>query len=441
MLGVVKSVGYRLQRHPLRIVLMLVTVAIGVGVLAVSLSVSFDIGALVNSVLPANGRLVSIANGTLTDTGRWDRANPPQISQDDMAAVAAEYPQLTDITPIAPAMGGGTVQVGSNYYQVRAIQGVGSSYAGLLRLHMAAGSFFTDADVANAAKVAVVSESAAKALFGSADLAIGKQLSAINKMVIMRKGAGDTAPVQQTSVVRDPYTVVGVFSDLTDTVRRAYGLGDALIPYTSNTPKGVFLPAFIMSFMARVSADQIPVARAKVTEILKRMHGDDFAVALWEGNPDHPDDVISDSRDALERFSLFLSGLGVLVLVVSCFSILSLMLVEVMDRNRELGLRRAMGATRTAVILDLVGQGGLLALLGALGGAALAVVFRKPLLLALSPYLQTAGVGAADLSAGSGILPALLVSVAAAIVAGAVSSVLPALLASRRPIVECLREE
>jgi putative ABC transport system permease protein len=441
MLGTLKSIGYRFQRNPLRVALILVTVAIGVAVLALSLSVSFEISALVRRVLPARGRLVSFTNASLRADGTLDRSGSQGITLDDISALGSEYPQLRDLTPIAPAMGWGTVQVGDTLWQPRAIQGVGSAFASLLQLHMAAGAFFTSADEEEHAQVVAISESVARALFGSPEAALGKSISSVAKMIVARAVIGSAEPKQQATVVQNPFTVVGVFRDVDDVTRRAFGVGDLLVPYTSFLPKDIPLPPMIMSVMARASVDAAPVARARVTDILQRIHGSDYPVALWEGNPDHPDTVIADSRDSLTRFSLFLSVLGLLVLVVSSFGIFSVMLVEVIDRNREIGLRRAMGSTRPGIVLHLAGQAAWLAALGALVGLAVAAVFRTSLVSALGPYLETAGVRPADLRSGIMELPAFLVAAGAAVAAGALFALFPAWLAARRPIVECIREQ
>ncbi len=441
MVSALKSIGYRFQRSPLRLFLILLSVAIGVSVLGLALTVSFEIAALVQRTLPSKGRVVSLTNGTISADGQLQRDGPPQLTQDDITALAGEYPELRDLTPIAPAFGLGTIEVGSTLYTARSLQGVGARYAALMHLRLSEGSFFAQSDEAAHSRVAVISEATARILFGSAREALGKEFSTVAKMVIMRKGAGDAAPRQQGVLSQNAYKVVGVYRDVDDVARRAYGVGDLLVPYSAVFPGDVDIPPVIMSFMARVSTDSVPVARAKVTEILQRAHGSDFTVALWEGNPDHPDSVIADARDSLTRFSLFLSGLGALVLIVSSFGIFSIMLVEIVDRNREIGLRRAVGATRPGIVGHLAGQAAYLALFGSVIGAVLALVFHSSLLAALAPYLETAGVGPGDLRADLAQVPALLIAAAAAVVAGAVFSLLPAALAARRPIVECLREE
>ncbi len=448
MMDALRSIRYRFQRSPLRLALILLTAAIGVGVLGLALTVTFEISQLVQRTLPSRGRLVSITNGTVNAHGDLVRPGPPAITADDAAALASEYPSLRDITPVAPTVGGGNLQVGSTLYQARSMQGVGSAYASLMRLQIEEGSFFSAADETAHNRVAVLSDSAARILFGTPRDAVGRQVSSLTKMVIMRMGAGEATPRQQGVVAQNVFRVVGVFRDVDDVARRAFGIGDILVPYSAilpdppgGFPRAAAMPSQIMSLMARVTDDAVAVARAKVTDILQRAHGADFDVALWEGNPDHPDSVITDARDSLGRFSFLLSGLGALVLVVSSFGIFSIMLVETVDRNREIGLRRAVGATRPGIMGLLAGQAAMLSLAGAVVGCVLALLFHAPLRAALAPYLQTAGVGSNDLSPGLGEAAALLIAAAGAVAMGALFALLPAGLASRRPIVECLREE
>lgn len=440
MLSALQSIGYRIQRSPLRLLLVLATVAIGVAVLGLTLTVSFEIGALLRSVLPAQGRVISITNGSLQADGSLKREGPPDLTASDITALRNEYLALRDLTPIAPQMGG-ALQAGSTLWMARGFQGVGASFASLMDLRMVAGSFFSPADEEARASVMVVSESVARTVFGSPEAAIGQKMSSLTKMVLIRKRPGDAAPVQQGVVTQNAFAVVGVYRDLNDVKRRAFGVGDVLVPYTAMNPGGADLPPIIMSVMARVIGDSVPVARARVTDIVRRSRGSDYAVAVWEGNPDNPDPAVSDARDSLSRFSLFLSGLGVLVLVVSCFGIFSVMLVEIVDRNREIGLRRALGSSRGGTVGFLAGQAALLALFGSVIGTVLTVLFHPTMLAALAPYLQTAGVAADSLRSGIAAVPAVAIAAGAAVAAGALFALPAALRAARRPIVECLRED
>lgn len=151
-------------------------------------------------------------------------------------------------------------------------------------------------------------------------------------------------------------------------------------------------------------------------------------------NPEAPNEVqVSRPSDALEAraaadtaFTALLLGLGAVALLVGGVGIANVMVISVLERTVEIGVRRALGATRRHVRLQFVVESTLLAAIGGAGGIALGAVIT--VIYALSQEWQVA-VPLSGLAAG----------VLAALVIGAVAGLYPAARAARLDPAEAVR--
>jgi putative ABC transport system permease protein len=151
-------------------------------------------------------------------------------------------------------------------------------------------------------------------------------------------------------------------------------------------------------------------------------------------NPEHPEEVgVSRPSDALEAkaaaegaFTSLLLGLGAVALLVGGVGIANVMVISVLERRSEIGLRRALGATRRHISAQFLTESLLLALAGGIAGAALGA-----LTTAVSSTAQDQAI----------VVPptALFGGVGAALVIGALAGVYPSLRASRLSPTEALR--
>lgn len=139
-----------------------------------------------------------------------------------------------------------------------------------------------------------------------------------------------------------------------------------------------------------------------------------------------PSDVLAARAIANDTFTFLLVALGLVALLVAAVGIVNVMLIAVLERRAEIGLRRALGATRPHIVQQFLGEAVLLAGIGGVGGcvagAALTMAFAyaNRWRLDLPPGLFLLGIGSAMLI-------------------GTVAGAYPALRASRFPPMEALR--
>lgn len=159
-----------------------------------------------------------------------------------------------------------------------------------------------------------------------------------------------------------------------------------------------------------------------------------FDVIAATANPENPEEIeVARPTDALEAreaaddaLTNLLLGLGAVALLVGGVGIANVMVISVLERRSEIGLRRALGATRTHVALQFLGESLVLAVIGGVGGAALGAGIT-------AAYASYRGWGL--------IIPssALIGGVAAALLIGVVAGLYPAVRASKLSPTEALR--
>jgi predicted permease len=230
------------------------------------------------------------------------------------------------------------------------------AYFATLRIPLLAGRLFSDADHASAAKVAILSASAARALFGEED-PIGKQL-----------------PVAKST--RE--TVIGVVGDV------KYGGLDADASDTLYVPFDQY-PFRNMTLVARTSVD----SRALATTIERALHEVDREVT--RGSARVLDDVLSEAA-AQPRFrTAFLTAIAGLALLLGAVGLYGVVSYAVSRRTVEIGVRMALGATDSRVMVMVLQEVLTIAAIGVAFGTVGAVALTRTIVAFLFEVAPTDG--------------------------------------------------
>jgi len=299
-----------------------------------------------------------LATNILLPPTRYPTEASHEIAFQQIQNAVAVIPGVTSVgrTLIAPIHGGGydcpAYPEGATPLDPRArdanVRTADPSYFTTLGVPLLRGRFFTRADGADAAPVAIVNRTLAKQLFGEAD-PIGRRVA-------------NCATRQDKS--RQWHEIVGVVGDM-----RARGLGD-------DPPAELYYPAaqFAPAQTAFVVRGSLPIATL-IPSIRRAVSGVDPLLAL--SNVKTMDQAIRESL-ALPHFTMWLLMLlGATGLVLATVGVYGLITYFVTQRTRELGIRMALGATGRSVQWMLIRQGLTLGIAGIALGSMIGLVVTR----------------------------------------------------------------
>ncbi|HEY4493011.1 MAG TPA: ABC transporter permease [Candidatus Paceibacterota bacterium] len=319
----------------------------------------------------------------------------------------ANVPDLIDISPEIFVSGGASYQGETVSATV-----LGFSAEFMMEnmgLKLAEGVNFDDADIGSKSAVAVIGSDVREELFGTEE-ALGKYLTIKNKRF---RVVGTYAPQGQA-----------VFFNVDDLIVVPYSTAQTYL-----TGEGHY-----SQFVVRASSvDVVDRMAADITRTLRDLHNitdpeeDDFHVETQQGLVDQISTIIG-------AFTLFLSFVVTIALVVGGVGVMNIMLVSVTERTREIGLRKALGATDRDILLQFLTEAVMLTGAGGVIGVVLGSLFSYVAAIAVR---QFAGLDWGFVFPYMGAFAGIIVSV----LVGLVFGIYPARVASRKSPIEALRYE
>jgi len=375
--------GGALTGHRLRSALSLVGVAVGIA--AVILLTALGEGArryVVDQFAQIGSSFVAIIPGKTDTTGAMPGVGgvPNDLTLDDARALARALPDVNYVAPFVVATD--TVAHGERRRQVM-VAGVTPEFAALRRLTVARGRFLPATEIDRGGALAVLGEKVAAELFAGAD-PIGQ---------VVRIGGRRCR-------------VIGVLA------ARGQQLGmdmDEVVLVPVATGMRMFNRTSLFRVVIDVGAvTELEAVKERARQVIVERHGEEDVTLITEA-------AVVDSLSAiLNALTLALAAIAAISLAVAGIGILNVLLVAVAERTTEIGLLRALGASRRQVMgcflaeaILLSGAGGALGLgIGALGVRVLVGLW--PALPASPPGWAVAAAVVLSLAVGAvfGWLPA-----------------------------------
>jgi putative ABC transport system permease protein len=394
-----------------------------IGVAAVILLTSFGQG-LTNSV---NAAVAPIANSVtvvpkLSPTPGGPPAKP--LTDDDVRALS-KIPQIDQMVPFVSGSTTGaagqisravTASVPGAHYMSASVTGTTANFPAASQKNVSQGQFFTQQQSDAGAHVAVLGPLIAKALYGPDPTApIGKQLR-INHALFKVIGVMESFGANNDNTIIMPMRAArgGVF-----------GFG-----YGGDQVSGLYIKA--------TSTLQVKAVEEQVYQTLRRQHD--------VTNPTYDDFQVQDLGSRLSTFTNLISlitgfvpAIAAISLLVGGIGVLNIMLVSVTDRTREIGTRKAIGATDSAIMIQFVMEATTLGGFGGLIGVMLAV----GLIVGTKFAIPALGGNSGFLASFSPVLaaPPILVAFTISLLIGLIAGGYPAWRAARLAPIEALRYE
>jgi putative ABC transport system permease protein len=379
--AVLKMALRALARNKARSALTMLGIIIGVASVIAMVSLGQGATKQVQDQISSMGtNLLIVQAGSQRAGGmRGGAGTSTSLTPDDMEAILRQVPSVAAGTPSVGASV--PLVAGNQNWQTRA-EGVDVTQPAIRVRSVAQGQFFTEADVRSAARVAVIGQTVADALFPGQD------------------------PVGQTMRVRNlTFRVVGVLQ-----VKGQSQMGQdqddtLLMPYTT-VMKKLLATNYVSSLQfSAVSQEATATAERDIATLLRARHNlragqeDDFTVRNLS-------DVAETAAETSKVMTMLLSGIAAVSLLVGGIGIMNIMLVSVTERTREIGIRMAVGARSRQVQWQFLIESLVLGLLGGLTGIAVGVATSYSLSVGFGwPSLlsPTAMVGSAVFSMMIGI--------------------------------------
>ncbi|MDC7240287.1 MAG: FtsX-like permease family protein, partial [Spirochaetales bacterium] len=236
--------------------------------------------------------------------------------------------------------------------------------------------------------------------------------------------------------------VTGVYRSPGEVSRRSYGIADLIYPYTALLSAGgnrqMMLDMAAGKFVLKARGQSVEKISASIRQALTSNYGDDISIVSWEGSTRGSSTYMEELRQSVNVFSVSLSLLGIVLLLTSSLGIFSIMVVEALNRRKDIALERALGASQQDVVKEFWLWSLMLSLTGALIGVVLAIILSGPVLSTLSPLVGEVSDQFSE-AAGIRLMP-VLKGVLLAVLFGGVLGLLPSLSAVKGNISETLRE-
>jgi putative ABC transport system permease protein len=331
-------------KNKMRTLLTMLGIVIGVGAVIVMVAVGNGAQSQIKAQIGGLGtNLIIVMPGSGTPGG----VNQGAGSFNKLTVADADKLKQngTLFSLVSPVVSVRSQVIGAKSNWQTTISGVSTDYPDIRNWSTSSGSFFGDADVASARKVAVLGQTVVNNLFPDSD-PVGAQIQIGNV----------------------PFTVVGVMEAKGQNAGGQDQDDAVLVPYTTAQTRLSGNVRIGQILISTASADDMAAAQDETSSIMRdahRLNGapDDFTVR-------NQTEIANAMSSTTKVMSGLLAAIASISLVVGGIGIMNIMLVSVTERTREIGIRMAIGARGSDVLTQFLVESIVMSLLGGVVGLA-----------------------------------------------------------------------
>ncbi len=347
---VLRSALRALTAHKMRSFLTMLGVVIGVAAVISLVAVGQGAQAQVVSQFESLGsNLLTVSSQTSFGFARGGlQQSTRALTNEEVDAITA---LASAVHYVAPQYNNNGTVVYSGKTTSVSIYGVTDVYAAVRNWEIESGRFINAEDDANLATVVVLGQTVVEDLFGTSFNPIG-QIVRINRqnyeVIGVLKSKGQSGFQNQDELI---------FMPLRSAQLKLGGAGNQDISQIN---------------LQVTNAEEMDLAQAQVTAIVRALHGlqatagNDFSVQ-------NQADILSTVSETTGTFTALLGSIAAISLIVGGIGIMNIMLVSVTERTREVGLRKAVGAKKSDILVQFLAEAIMLSVLGGLLGVGLGI--------------------------------------------------------------------
>jgi putative ABC transport system permease protein len=332
-------------------------------------------------------------------TERIGNSAPDLLTMSDLEAIRRDVPGIVAASPVLQL--NDRVAVGNGKERDLVILGVSPEYVNVRNLVVPVGRFFDQEDSLAHNKVAVIIDRMAVQLYGSSQAAIGRVLK-LNGL---------------------PFTVIGTFKERVETFGQTEIVDNTvLIPYSVSL-YFTQTPQIKMLYFSMADSAMVPAATAEIKRVIQPRHR---AESVY--NVDNLTAVLAMMNRIALGLTWVLFLVSMVTLIVSGIGIMNIMLATVNSRIREIGIRKAMGATNSEIRLQFLAEAILISFIGGIVGIVVGLAIPYS-----ARFLTNYRIPISGLSA--------IIAIVVSSIVGIIFGTVPAARAAQLDPVESLRYE
>jgi len=332
-------------------------------------------------------------------SGAQPTANRDPLTIDDMKAVLQQVPGIVAASPVVPL--DDRVSIGGGKQRDLRILGVVPDYSVVRNLVVLSGRFFDSEDEQARNKVGIMQQKLAEQMYGSVDNSVGKVVK----------------------VVGLPFTIIGTFRERVNTFGQSEVTENSmLIPYTVSRFFTDTANVNQIYFSAAEPSMVVPVTE-QVKKVIQSRHRSESVYVVQNLT-----ELVAVADRTANALTMVLLLIAAVTLLVSGIGIMNIMLATVSSRIREIGIRKAMGATNSEIRFQFLSEAILISLIGGLIGVVLGLALPYSVRFFTEYRLPISGLSA-------------IVAIAVSSLVGILFGTVPAARAAKLDPVESLRYE